>query len=185
MAKQNTQSKAKTVKILIDKNLHEIAKDCERKVKIVLRDELEEQHRWDVQSTYAPIQLSGKKAQEYNESHSHQVARPYHHSGLLLRNIHGVIDGNVIKIEVADEKYEDGASTKDVYEWLSHGTNSESDFYILGGEKSHTPYVGYEPTPKHNFKQLTKQNMNNYIQNTLIPDIKNGKYLRKERKGQK
>lgn len=183
---RNLQISTKALKKQLSDDIRAAAIDNERKIKSDLRKELEEQHIHDVYSTYTPIQQSGMKVKKYNETHSHQVSRPYHDSGLLLRSIKGVIDGDIVKIEVEDNKYKDGTSAKDVYEWLDKGTkNSEYDVYILGGKGSHTPYVEYIPTPKHGFKQITKQNMDNFIQNTLIPNIKNGKYLRKTRKGAK
>lgn len=189
MISQNEKGQiSKQLSILITKQLQEIAIDCERKVKIVLRDKLEETHKHDVYSTYAPIQMSGQKAKEHNEDPytTHKMKQPYHHSGNLIRSIHGVIDGNTVKIDLDDIHYEDGTSVKDVYKWLDKGTSdSEYDLYILGGKGSHTPYVGYIPQPAHGFKKLTLDNMETFIKNELIPDIENGKYLRKTRKGAK
>lgn len=169
----------KQLTILITKEMKEVAGEISRGAKIALRNELEEQHKHDVYSTYAPIQQSGKDTAKYNDEHKHQKKQPYHHSGLLIRSIHGVIDGDEVKIELDDAKYEDGTSVRDVYEYLDKGTKgSEHDMYILGGKKSHTPYVGYVRTPPHRFKRMTLDHMENYIHNTLIPDIQNGKYNR-------
>lgn len=178
---------SKQLSILITKQLREIAKDCEQKVKIVLRDELEDQHKHDVYASYAPIQQSGIATAEYNRTHKHQKTRPYRHSGTLIRSIHGVIDGNTVKIEQDDLKYEDGTSAKDVYEWLDKGTKKSKkyEYYILDGKGSHTPYVRYVPQPRHGFKKATLDYMDGFIKNTLIPDIEKGKYLRKTRKGAK
>lgn len=187
MISQNEKGQiSKQLSILVTKKLKEIAKDCEGKVKNVLREELENQHKHDIYSTYAPIQQSGKSVAEYNKKHKHQKKQPYHHSGKLITSVHAVIDGDTVKIVLDDEEYDDGTSVKDVYEWLDKGTGkSESDVYILGGKGSHTPYVGYVPTPRHGFKKLTLDHMDNFIKNTLIPDIEKGKYLRKTRKGAK
>lgn len=85
-----------------------------------------------------------------------------------------------------DVTYDDGTSVRDVYEWLDKGTGkSEHEYYILGGKGSHTPLVPYIETPKHGFKEKTLRHMDGYIQNTVIPKIENGDYLRKTRKGAK
>lgn len=175
---------SKQLSILMTKELRNIAKDCENKVKIVLRDELEKQHRFDIYSTYGPIQESGKSVAEYNEKHKHKKKQPYHHTGLLIKSVRGTIEGNVVKIDIEDAHYEDGTSVRDVYEWLDKGTkSSEYENYILNGKGSHTPYVKYVKTPRHGFKKMTLDYMDSYIKNTLIPDIKNKKYIRKTRKG--
>ena len=189
MISQNAKGQtSKQLSILITKQLQEIAKDCEGKVKIVLRDKLEETHKHDIYSTYAPIQMSGQKVQEYNATQKHQQKQPYHHSGTLISSVKGVIEGNVVKIEIEDKHYNDTDSTsvRDVYEWLDKGTSeSENDLYILGGKGSHTPYVSYWPQPRHGFKKMTLDKMETFIKNELIPDIERGRYLRKTRKGAK
>ena len=171
---------SKQLSILLTKKMKEEAGNISRGAKAALRKELEEQHIHDIYATYAPIQTSGKEVAKYNSTHKYQKKQPYHHSGLLLRSIHGVVDGDVVKIVIDDNHYEDGTSVKDVYEYLDKGTNSSSkyDKYILGGKKSHTAYVDYVPTPKHGFKRMTLDYMENYIHKTLIPDIKSGKYSR-------
>lgn len=187
MISQNKKGQvSKQLSILITKQLQEIAKDCESKVKIVLRDKLEETHKHDVYSTYAPIQMSGQKAKEHNEDPytTHKMKQPYHHSGNLIRSIHGVVEGNTVKIDLEDIHYEDGTSVKDVYEWLDKGTSdSEHDLYILEGKDSHSPYVSYWPQPRHGFKKMTLDHIDVFIKNELIPNIRKGKYLRKKRKG--
>lgn len=81
MLSQNERGQiSKQLSILITKQLQAIAKECEQKVKIVLRDELENQHKHDIYSTYAPIQQSGKDITKYNQTHKHQKAQAYHHS---------------------------------------------------------------------------------------------------------
>lgn len=92
----------------------------------------------------------------------------------------------MVKIVIDDNYYDKETSVRDVYEWLDKGTGkSEHEYYILGGKGSHTPLVPYVKTPRHGFKQKTLQYMDGYIQNTVIPKIENGDYLRKTRKGAK
>lgn len=166
--------------------LTEIADYCEDKVKKNLRETLEEYHKSDIFASYNPTHESGKSVKEYNKKHAHQKKQPYHHVPTLIPSVHGVIDGNTIKIEIDDRTYDDGTSAKDVYEWLDKGTKkSEYDVYILGGKGSHTPYVEYVPQPPHGYKKKTLDRMDSYIKNTLIPDVEKGKYTRKSRKGAK
>ena len=178
---------SKQLSILITKELKAIAESCEREVKIAIRNELENQHKHDVYESFQPTQISGKKVKDYNEKNKHQKARPYHHTGTLIRSIHGVIDGDVVKIEIDEnEKYKDGTTARQVYDWLSEGTSeSEYDVYILGGKGSNTPYVGYEPQPKHDFKRKTLAHMDNFIKTDIIPGLDSGKYDYRVRKGTK
>lgn len=187
MISQNEKGQtSKQLSILINRRLREIAQDCENKVKIVLKDELEKQHKHDIYSTYTPIQQSGMEVAKYNAEHKHQKKQPYHHSGKLITSVHAIVDGDTVKIVLDNEEYDDGTSVKDVYEWLDKGTKkSEYDVYILGGKGTHTPYVTYIPTPKHGFKKMTLDYMDSFIKNELIPNIEKGKYLRKTRKGAK
>lgn len=166
--------------------LAEKADYCDRQVKNNLRKTLEEYHKSDIYSTYKPNHDSGKTVEEYNKSHKHQKKQPYHHTKTLISSVHGVVDGDTVKIEIDDRTYDDGTSAKDVYEWLDKGTKkSEYDVYILGGKGSHTPYVEYVPQPRHGYKKKTLDRMDSYIKNTLIPDVEKGKYTRKSRKGAK
>lgn len=177
---------SKQLSILISKKMKEAAQDCEEKVKIEIRNELDKQHKADIYNSFAPIHQSGKDVDKYNRTHTHQKKHPYHHSGLLLRSVHAEIDEDVVKIVIDDNEYDDGTSVRDVYEWLDKGTkDSEHDYYILGGKGSHTPLVPYVKTPRHGFKQDTLRHMDGFIQNTIIPNIDKGKYLRKTRKGAK
>lgn len=166
--------------------LEEYADYCDNKVKENLRKTLEEYHKSDIYASYNPTHESGKSVKEYNKKHAHQKTQPYHHTRTLISSVHGVIDGNTVKIEIDDKEYDDGTTAKKVYEWLDKGTKeSEHEYYILGGKGSHTPYVEYIPQPPHRYKKKTLERMDGYIKNTLIPDVKNGVYTRKSRKGAK
>lgn len=181
---QNAKTSSINITKYIEKRLKSEAKYCEDKVKLVLRDKLEAQHKHDIYASYAPIQISGKQVKNYNKDPyiTHRKKLPYHHTGLLIRSVRGVINGKIVSIELDPLVYEDGTSVNDVYEWLDKGTK-ETDYYvyILGGKGSHTPYVGKERTPKHGFRKATMDNIQNYIKNELIPDIRKGRY--KLRKG--
>lgn len=154
----------------IEKQLEQKADELSSKVKITIRDELQKTLREEIYDSFAPVQISGKKVDTYNKNHKHQKARPYHHTGLLISHTFAKIDGNKIKI-VVEGDYPDGTSIAKVYNWLRNGTSeSEYDVYILGGKGSHTPYVGYEPTPPHRFEQKTLTRMDVFLKE-LAKDI--------------
>lgn len=179
----------KGVSILITKELQKIADDVAVRVKPIVRDELEKTYRLNVYETYAPISNSGKAVKEHNDSHTHKQSQPYHHTGIFVNSTKAVIDGSVVKMVIEDHMYPDGASTTQVYEWLTKGTTktpvNDSYPYIKksGGEYS-TGWATYNPTPEHKFEQKTLAEMEIFLDNLII-DIKNnptkyhGKYKNK------
>lgn len=157
----------------VEKHLEMKAEELSSELKRTIRDELEQTLHEEMYDSFGPVQISGKKAKTYNETHKHQVARPYHHTGILISHTHAKIDGDKIKI-VVDGQYPDGTPVEKVYKWLKNGTKKESEYdvYILGGKGSHTPYVGWEPTPPHKFEQKTLARMENYLA-TIADDVIN------------
>lgn len=154
----------------IEKYMDQKAEEISAKARREIRDELQKTLREEIYASFAPVQISGKKTEAYNKNHKHQRARPYHHTGLLISHTFAKIDGEKIKIVVEGE-YPDGTPILKVYNWLKNGTSeSENDVYILGGKGSHTPYVGYEPTPPHKFEQRTLDRMDVYLKQ-LVEDI--------------
>lgn len=174
LSRNNKGQTSKQLSILFTKEMKEIAKDCERRVKIEIREELDRQHKADIYNSLRPTHTTGIAVQKYNQTHKHQKKHPYHHTGTLVSNVHAEIVGDVVRIEVDDVTYPDGTSVRDVYKWLDKGTKqtSDYDYYILGGKGSHTPYVEYVDTPKHNFVAATRKHMDGYISNTIIPNIR-------------
>lgn len=177
----------KPVAIALKKRLIEIANDEGIKLKAMVRDQLETELRFNVYDSYRPATKGGTEIKEYNETHKHQKANLYHHTGRLASSIYARIDGDTIKAMIKDEKYPDGASTTEVYDYLKFGTSKKSEkkgyFYNNGNDFS--PYISQEP---HNFEARTRQNMNQYLDD-LAADIEvngakhiNPKYLRKIRK---
>lgn len=59
---QNSKGQiSKQLSILISKKLKEAAQDCEQKVKIEIRNELDKQHKADIYNSYTPIQQSRQR----------------------------------------------------------------------------------------------------------------------------
>lgn len=165
----------KPVEIAIKKSLLAITKDEDIRLKAMVRDELETELRFQVYTSYTPATKRGKETQEYNKTHKHQKARPYHHTGLLARSIYAKIDGDNAKAMIRDEKYDDGASTVEVYDYLKFGTTNtpkESDTYDYGNETKFSQYIPQEP---HNFEARTREHMNDFLNRLEEDIITNGK----------
>ena len=161
----------KLISIKIPKALQEIADDVAIRVRPIVRDELENTLVHEIYASRTPATEQGKKVQEYNETHKHQKKRPYHHTGLLERSIYGTIDGDVVKANVRDQRYDNGASTTDVYDYLKFGTtdNPKNDTYDYANGTEFSKYISQEP---HNFEARTREYMNQFL-DRLAADIKN------------
>ncbi|MDE5539921.1 MAG: hypothetical protein K2J20_05495 [Bacilli bacterium] len=152
----------KPIAIKITKALQEIAKEAEIRVKPLVRDELVSTLRSEVYNSYRPATQKGREIKEHNETHTHQKKALYHHTGTLLRNIHGVIDGDTVKIIVDDEKYDDGSTADEVYDYLKFGTtdNPKKEVYGYANGTKISKYIAQEP---HNFEARTREHMNIYL----------------------
>lgn len=177
---QFTSSHMNVVKI--SKALQEIADDAAIRVRPIVRDELENTLIHEVYASRTPATEQGKNVQEYNETHKHQKKKPYHHTGLLENSIYCTIDGDIVKANVRDQKYDNGASTTEVYDYLKFGTtdNPKNDTYDYANGTKFSKYISQEP---HNFEARTKEYMDIFL-DTLAADIKNHpeKYSEKYRK---
>lgn len=158
----------------ITKTLQEVAKEAELRIKPMVRDKLEETLRAEVYASYQPATEQGKATQEYNETHKHQKARPYHHTGLLASKIGANIDGNTVKAVVRDGTYDNGATTAEVYDYLKFGTpdRAKTDVYDYNKGKEFSQYISQEP---HNFEARTREQMRDYIEE-MEAKIRNGSW---------
>ena len=116
--KWNQYTRNKPIEIKLKKRLLEIAKDEGIRVKALVRDEFEKTIRFEMYKSYVPATERGKTVEEYNSTHKFSKPRPYHHTGLLIRNTHARMDDDSIKIVITSEKYDDGSSTEEVYDYL-------------------------------------------------------------------
>ena len=159
----------KGIAVKIDKALLDLGQELQIRVKTAVRDELERTYKDNIRHTYTPTGERGRTIAEYNKTHKNrQKAANYHHTGTLLRSMHGKIDGNTVKVTIdPDARYEDGTTAYQVYKWLSQGTRKKPryPYYpVEGPNASDTPWAKYEPTPIHPFNQLTISDMDNYLE---------------------
>lgn len=163
------------VKIKITKALQEVAKDCSIRVKPLVRDKLERTLIANVHESFTPATAKGKEIEEYNKTHTHQKPRLYHHTGLLLENIYGVIEGDSVTVKISDVAYDNDTTVAEVYNHLKFGTTDNPDTDVYAYDKGEgqgiqfAPYIAQEP---HNFEARTRQEMNEFL-DRLAGDIKN------------
>ena len=181
LLRQNNKGQiTKELSVLITKKLQQTAKSVEYDIKPMIREELEKEHINNVYSTFGPITESGRQIQKYNKEHKHQKKQSYHHTGTLLRNIRGVIDGNVVKIIIKNEAYPDdkpdeyNRTAPQVYDWLKYGTPStaKNERYRFKNDNGELPLSTYVATPRHRFEEMTLVHMEKYLKD-LENDIKN------------
>ena len=192
LRRQNAKGQfTKEMSILITKKLQAIADDAEVRVKAIVRDKLEEEYKYQLRATYAPISKTGKAVAEYNDEHTHKKPQSYHHTGLLADSVKALIDGPTVKVEIEDRMYDDGASTTQVYEWLKHGTtktpaNDSYPYVKKQGDNYSTGWASYNPTPKHPFEQHTLNAMEGFLDNLMVEladENLQAKYYKKYLKG--
>lgn len=167
----------KGVSILISKKLQAeldaVAEECVVRIKPIIRDELERTYKDEVHASYRPATKTGKDVQKYNETHKHQKAAPYHHTGHFLESINAVIEGSVVKIKLKEIAYDDDTTTLDVYDYLSKGTTKRpkhDKYYIKGSDG--IGLADYISTPKHQFDAHTLNHMKGFL-DSLASDIRN------------
>ena len=172
------------ISIKLTKALQEAADKAAIRVKPLIRDELEQTLRSEIYDSYTPATKSGIETQEYNKTHKHQKARPYHHTGLLASRIYAPIEGDIVKANVRDTQYNDGASTTEVYNYLKFGTKDNSlddKVYSYDNGNKFSIYISQEP---HNFEARTKEHMNQFL-NNLVDELQTergkSKYISKYR----
>jgi hypothetical protein len=169
----------------LEEEINNIAEGCEYRVKAIVRDELEEEYRTQVYASYSPVTDTGKAIQKHNERNKHQKKLSYHHTGIFASSVKALIDKHTVKIVIEDKQYPDGATTEEVYEWLTKGTakeptNGDSYSYKNGAEWSR-----YHSLPRHPFEYRTRVRMKVFLDG-LASDISNNpkyyaKYKRKSR----
>lgn len=121
----------------------------------------------------------GANVANYNETHKHKKPMPYHHTGLFAGSVKAVIDGNAVKVVIEDKAYDDGATTEQVYDWLTKGTtlNPKKNSYPYvrkQGSNYSTGWATYNSTPKHPFEQHTLNEMAGFL-DMLESDLKRKK----------
>lgn len=171
--------------VYITKALEKQAELIDLNVKKLVKDKLQETYVNNVRASYTPRSVKGQEIKEYNESTGkggHKKKLTYRHTNIFANSIYTKIDGRTIKVMIKDEKYPNGASTTQVYKWLTEGTKGSKKSYPYikhsGNDKSDpnsysTGWARNYPTPAHLFEQHTKIQMKGFL-DSLENDIKNG-----------
>ena len=171
------------LELKITKRLQAVADEVAIRVKPIVRDELEQTLRAEIYASLTPATEKGKAIQNYNESHTHQKKRLYHHTGTLASSIHGTINGDIVNAgPMEGVTYEDGTPVEDVYNYLKFGTTDtpKKDVYNYG-DGQFSQYIPQEP---HNFEARTREYMKVFLKDLekdleLHPDRYIGKYKNK------
>ena len=184
----------------ITKALEEQADLMNLNIKAMVRDKLQETYVNNVRASYTPRSMKGQNIVKHNKDpyNTHKKKLTYRHTGIFANSIYTKIDKNTVKVMIKDEQYPDGASTTQVYKWLTEGTKGGGNYpYIkhTGNDTSDpnsysTGWAINYPTPAHLFEQHTKVQMQGYL-DQLKNDIENNdakvtqtkynKYLRKRK----
>ena len=123
--KNNKGEFQKYTSVYITKELKAIAEDTAVNVRLVIADELEKKYKENVLASYTPRTTRGQDILKYNKSTGqggHKKKLTYRHTGIFVNSIYTKIDGDRVKIMIKDEQYPEGASTEQVYKWLTEGT---------------------------------------------------------------
>ena len=124
LLKNNVNRTQKYATVYITKALEEAAKNIELNIKPLVRDKLQETYTDNVRASYTPRTIRGQEIVAHNKDpyQTHRKKLTYRHTGIFANSIYTRIDGKNIKVMIRDEVYPDGASTTQVYKWLTEGT---------------------------------------------------------------
>lgn len=165
--------------VRITKKLGAVAEETERDVTKIVKEKLLETYKTNVLLSYGPRSQAGREVKEYNEDpyRAHRKKLTYRHTHTFEDSINVVVDDKTVKIVIEDAMYPDGASTEEVYKWLTEGTvgGGTYKFYTKKGAKWAYNY----PTPAHLFEEFTKIQMKGFL-DSLENDIRKGNYSRKK-----
>lgn len=198
----NSSRWQKQATVLITKQLEQIADDVEKDATEIIKDKLLETYKENVLASYSPRSQAGIETQEYNDyqksreqklgTRLHKKKQTYHHTGIFVDSIYTEVDNKTVKIKIRDEMYPDGASTTQVYEWLTKGTKGSDKSYpyisVSGSDKTNpdnysTGWARNYPTPPHLFEEHTREQMKGFLDNfgeNIKNDYKKRKYKRRK-----
>lgn len=199
----NSSRWQKHTTVMITKALKEEAELLNLNLKQMVKDKLQESYVKNVKASYTPRTIRGQEIVKYNKEQkeldeqsggtSHKKKLTYRHTGIFANSIYTKIDGNYVKVMIRDEQYPDGASTTQVYKWLTEGTEGGTSPYPYikkQGDNYSTGWSRNFSTPAHLFEEFTRLEMQGYIDslksefvNSDAKDIqaKYKRYLRKRK----
>ena len=198
----------KTATIYITKQLEQIANDVEKDATKIIEDKLLETYKENVLASYSPRSEAGQEVQAYNESRKQLEQKDrelgiksrrgrkkltYKHTNIFVNSIYTEVKNKTVMIKIRDEQYPDGASTTQVYEWLTKGTEGSDKSYpyikVTGKDATDpnnysTGWARNYPTPAHLFEEHTKIQMKGFLENfqgNIKNDYNKRKYKKKRR----
>jgi hypothetical protein len=164
----------------INKALQKEANELGLGVRRMVKDKLQEVYVKNVKESYTPRAIKGKAIKKYNEltgEGGHKKKLTYRHTGTFVRSIHTVIEGNIVKVKIKNEQYDQLSkrNTKQVYKWLTQGTEerSKKKKYPYSGGNGKISWALNYSTPPHKFEQHTREQMKGYLA-ALQSEFQNG-----------
>ena len=198
----NSSRWQKQATVLITKQLEQIANDVEKDATEIIKDKLLENYKENVLASYTPRSEAGLEVQEYNEyqksreqklgTRLHKKKLTYRHTGIFLDSIYTEVKNKTVMIKIRDTQYPDGATTTQVYEWLTKGTKGSDKPYpyvkVTGKDATDpnnysTGWARNYPTPRHLFEEHTREQMKGFLasfEENIKNDYKKRKYKRRK-----
>lgn len=204
----NSSRWQKQATVLITKQLEQIANDVEKDATKIIEDKLLETYKENVLASYSPRSEAGQEVQAYNESRKQLEQKDrelgiksrrgrkkltYKHTNIFINSIYTEVKNKMVMIKIRDEQYPDGASTTQVYEWLTKGTEGSDKPYpyvkVTGKDGTDpnnysTGWARNYPTPRHLFEEHTREQMKGFLENfqgNIKNDYNKRKYKKKRR----
>lgn len=204
----NSSRWQKQATVLITKQLEQIAEEVEKDATKIIEDKLLETYKENVLASYSPRSEAGQEVQAYNESRKQLEQKDrelgiksrrgrkkltYKHTNIFINSIYTEVKNKMVMIKIRDEQYPDGASTTQVYEWLTKGTEGSDKPYpyvkVTGKDATDpnnysTGWARNYPTPRHLFEEHTREQMKGFLENfqdNIKNDYNKRKYKKKRR----
>ena len=204
----NSSRWQKQATVLITKQLKQIAEEVEKDATKIIEDKLLETYKENVLASYSPRSEAGQEVQAYNESRKQLEQKDrelgiksrrgrkkltYKHTNIFINSIYTEVKNKMVMIKIRDEQYPDGASTTQVYEWLTKGTEGSDKPYpyvkVTGKDATDpnnysTGWARNYPTPRHLFEEHTREQMKGFLENfqgNIKNDYNKRKYKKKRR----
>lgn len=205
----NSSRWQKQATVLITKHLEQIAEEVEKDATKIIEDKLLETYKENVLASYSPRSEAGQEVQAYNESRKQleqedralgiksrrgRKRLTYRHTNIFVNSIYTEVKNKMVMIKIRDEQYPDGASTTQVYEWLTKGTEGSDKPYpyvkVTGKDTTDpnnysTGWARNYPTPRHLFEEHTREQMKGFLDNfasNIKDNYRGRRYKRKRRK---
>ena len=205
----NSSRWQKQATVLITTHLEQIAEEVEKDATKIIEDKLLETYKENVLASYSPRSEAGQEVQAYNESRKQleqedralgiksrrgRKRLTYRHTNIFVNSIYTEVKNKMVMIKIRDEQYPDGASTTQVYEWLTKGTEGSDKPYpyvkVTGKDTTDpnnysTGWARNYPTPRHLFEEHTREQMKGFLDNfasNIKDNYRGRRYKRKRRK---